>query len=115
MPANVEQNPEINIGTGTMDRSQWKSVVNRFIDELRGFDFCERHLDVRENINFTGGHFAHWVHTKFPDSGCVITIEVKKFYMDEWTGKPDTAMIKAVGNALKSTTQGISEELKLLR
>ena len=39
------------------------------------------------------------------------SIEVKKFFMDEWTGVPDHAVINAIGEALKSTVPGVLEEL----
>ena len=45
-PADPRLNPEVNVGTGTMQRSRWASVVDRFIVELRNFDFLGRHLDV---------------------------------------------------------------------
>lgn len=36
--ANVADNPEINVGTGTMDRSRWASVVDAFIAAMRQYD-----------------------------------------------------------------------------
>jgi hypothetical protein len=36
---------------------------------------------------------------------------VKKFFMDEWTGEPDHAVINAIGKALKTTVPGVLEEL----
>lgn len=104
-------NPEVNVGTGTMDRERWAPVVERFIEDLRGFDFLGRHLDVRENIRFRGGQFPRWVHERFPETGCALAIEFKKFFMNEWTGKPDPVYMKAINNALKSTVSGVIEEL----
>jgi N-formylglutamate amidohydrolase len=114
--ADPEQNPEVNVGTGTMDRERWAPIVDRFIADLRAFDFLGRHLDVRENIKFKGGHFSRWAHENFPDSACVLAIEFKKFFMDEWTGKLDPAQrqFKAISNALQSTVPGVLEELKKL-
>jgi hypothetical protein len=98
-----------------MDRKRWAPVVERFIEDLRGFDFLGRHLDVRENVRFRGGNFPRWIHERFPETGCAIAIEMKKFFMDEWTGKPDHAYIKAIHKALKSTIPGIIEELSKLK
>ena len=50
-------NPEVNVGTGTMDREYWAPLVERFIADLRGYDFLGRHLDVRENVKFVGRQF----------------------------------------------------------
>jgi len=113
-PADPHGNPEVNVGTGTMDRKLWASLVDRFIVDLRNFDYLGRRLDVRENVKFRGGGFPLWVHQTFPESVCVLSIEVKKFFMDEWTGKPDESQVAAVERALKSTVWGIHEELVLL-
>lgn len=114
-PADDPQlNPEANVGTGTMVRSQWATIVDRFISDLSAFNFRGRHLDVRENIKFKGGYFPRWIHENFPDSVCCITIEFKKFFMDEWTGKPDQVQLDAIGEALMSTVPGVLAELKKL-
>ena len=109
--ANPQENPEVNIGTGTMQRVRWAPLVDRFIEDLRGFDFMGRRLDVRENVKFYGGHFPKWIHESFPKSVCVLSVEFKKFFMDEWTGEPDRMQLGLIKRALKSTVWGIHEEL----
>ncbi len=111
-PQDPEFNPEINVGTGTMNREYWAPVVDRFIDALRNFDFQGRKLDVRENIRFRGGYFPRWIHESFPVSGCALAIEVKKFFMDEWTGKADFELVDLIAKALNSTIPGIQEALE---
>jgi len=111
-PADPKQNPEVNIGTGTMDRTKWANIIERFIEDLRGFDYLDRHLDVRENVKFYGRQFAQWSHDHFPESACVLSVEFKKFFMDEWTGKADQRQMGAIVKALKSTIPGILNELK---
>ncbi len=113
--ADPELNPEINIGTGTMERDRWAPLIDRFISDLRSFDFHGRHLDVRENVRFRGGNFPRWIHERFPETGCALAVEMKKFFMDEWTGKPDPVYMKAIYEALTSTLPGITEELSKLR
>ena len=51
-PASPNENPEVNIGTGTMNHDLWAPVVERFMTDLKTFDFGDRKLDVRENIKF---------------------------------------------------------------
>ncbi len=111
-PADPVLNPEVNIGTGTMDRTFWGPLVERFIDELRAFDFLGRHLDIRENVRFRGRQFPQFVHEHFPRIGCVLAIEVKKFFMDEWSGTVDMKQLEAMLRALKSTVPSILEELE---
>lgn len=112
LSADPKYNPEINLGTGTMDRHRWQPVVNSFLGDMRNFDFLGRQLDVRENVNFSGGHFSHWVHQTFPDAACVLSIEVKKFFMDEWTNEVDIMQLDAIRHALQSTIPGILTALQ---
>jgi len=112
--ADPAQNPEVNIGTGTMNRERWASLIDRFMADLRAFDFLGRHLDVRENVKFRGGHLAQWTHRAFPKSACVLAIEFKKFFMDEWTGKPDPLQLDTIRRALQSTVPGVLETLEQL-
>ena len=113
-PEDPELNPEINIGTGTMDRDYWAPLVDRFIDDLRTFDFLGKHLDVRENVKFVGRQFPGWIHTHYPRVACVLAVEFKKFYMDEWTGLGDPVQIQAIRQALASTLPGIKEMLSTI-
>lgn len=114
-PESAEENPEVNIGTGTMDREKWKPLVNRFIEDLRSFDFLGRKLDVRENVKFKGGNQVKWLHENFAENGCGLAIEFKKFWMDEWTGEKDKEMVEAIHEALRSTVPGVLEELEKLK
>lgn len=108
------ENPQVNLGTGTMNRYRWTAVVDRFLHDLRDYDFPGGRLDVRENVRFFGGHFGRWIHEAYPDSVCVLSIEVKKFFMDEWTGLVDQELLAAVPAALSATVAGVEEELEQL-
>ena len=81
------------------------------MDDLRRYHYLGRHLDVRENVKFFGGNHPRWAHETFPGSACVIAIEFKKFFMDEWTGEPDMVLVEAIGQALAGTVPGVLEEL----
>ena len=110
-PEPASENPEVNVGTGTLPRETWGALVDRFMEDLRSFDFMGRTLDVRENVKFKGGNQVKWVHKNFPGSGCGLAIEFKKFWMDEWTGEPDDKTVDAIRAALSSTIPGLREEL----
>jgi N-formylglutamate amidohydrolase len=110
-PADPQLNPEVNIGTGSLDRTYWAPVVERLLGDLRNFNFFGKSLDVGENVKFKGGYFSRWIHEKFPRKVCCLSIEFKKFFMDEWTGAPDERQILEILSMLKSTIPGILEEL----
>ncbi len=111
-PADPDANPEVNVGTGTLKRERWAPVIDRFIEALRAFDYQGRRLDVRENVKFRGGQFPRWIHETFPESGCALAIEFKKFFMDEWTGELDRSAHEAIRRALAATVPAVLEGLE---
>lgn len=113
--ADAEGNPQVNIGTGTMDRQRWGHVVDALIESLSEFDFPGGKLDVRENVKFQGGNWPRWIHETFPNSGVAIAIEFKKFFMDEWTGQHDDSAVDAIGAALQSTVPNVLDALETVK
>lgn len=111
-PADPAENPEVNLGTGSMDRERWAPVVERLMEDLRGPDATGRALDVRENVKFQGGHFSGWVHEPFPESGCAVAVEFRKFFMDEWSGAPDPERLDAIGQLLEGAVPGLVAALR---
>ena len=114
-PADPAGNPEINLGTGSLDRERWGGLVDRFAADLRTVEVGGRPLDVRENVRFRGGHLSRWVHATFPGQGCCVAVEVKKFFMDEHTGALDEPTWAGVHEALATAVPGAVEELDTMR
>lgn len=110
-PADPAGNPEVNVGTGTVDRARWGPLVDRFCADLRAVEVGGRCLDVRENVKFRGGAMAAWIHRTFPTSGVALAIELKKTFMDEWSGRPDEQHLDALARALTATLPGLTESL----
>jgi N-formylglutamate amidohydrolase len=105
-------NPEINVGTGTLDRSSWGDVVDAFSEAMVAHPFDGGHLDVRENVRFRGGHLSAWVNERYSGHGCALAIEMKKIFMDEWTGEPRESMIAGIDDALRAATAAIRDALE---
>jgi N-formylglutamate deformylase len=112
VPADPEQNPEVNLGTGTMTRTEWSPLVDRWLAEMRSHDFFGRPFDVRENVKFFGGQLVGWIHQNFPHTVCALAIEVKKFFMNEWTGELDRSQHEQVYAALLQAAAGVREALE---
>jgi N-formylglutamate amidohydrolase len=110
--ADPAENPEVNVGTGSLDRARWGGLVDRFMADLRAgaAEAGIASLDVRENVKFQGGHFSRWTHRTFGSAACVIAVEFKKTFMDEWTGRPDRAHLDRLGRALEATVPGALAE-----
>ena len=106
--ADPDENPEVNIGTGTLDRDRWGELVDGFMADLEaGAKEAGRpSLDVRENVKFQGGQFSRWAHERFGSDACVIAVEFKKTFMDEWSGTPDRTHLAQLKSALARTVPG---------
>jgi hypothetical protein len=112
-PAEPSGAPEINIGTFSMDRERWAHVLDPFMDTLHAFEFCGRNVDVRENVAFEGrGEQTRFVHEAFPETGCAIAVEFKKFFMDEWTGLADRETLVAMRAMLRSALPVLESSLR---
>ncbi len=112
---NPEQNPEINLGTGSMDRRLWDPVVISFIQSFKKFNYQGRKLYVAENIRFKGGYMASWIHSQFPGKSCVLSIEFKKIFMDEWIGAVNIDRINELRRALKETVPAVLNAAQIIK
>ena len=110
-PAPADENPEVNVGTGSLDRDRWGGLVDRFMADLSGAGLGGRPIDVRENVRFKGGHLSQWVHERYPARGCALAIELKKTFMDEWTGVLDEDHLDGITAALRVTVPGLLDAL----
>ena len=113
--ADPVENPDVNLGTGSMDRARWAPVVDAFMNSLSGSTVQGNPIDVRENVRFRGGYLARWVHENFPHSGCVLAIELKKTFMDEWTSEIDMERMAEIKVALASTVDGVRDALNSVK
>ncbi len=108
-PADVEGNPDVNVGTGALDRTLWGDLVDGFM-----LDFKARlpaTSTIAENVRFKGGYLSTWVAERYAWQGCCLALEFKKTFMDEWTGKADFARIAAIRLALADTIPALVTEL----
>ncbi len=79
---------------------------------MRTHPFDHGHLDVRENVKFKGGRMTRWINENYPEQGCSIAVEVKKIFMDEWTGELDETITDDIGSALSIATESIRSALR---
>lgn len=110
----VADNPEVNLGTGSVDPSRFGGLVDRFARDLADPELGCGPVDVRENVKFEGRQLAWWVHDRYPRTGCVLALEFKKTFMDEWTGVPDRDAIACARTNLAATLPGLAGELAAL-
>ncbi|MGF9566095.1 N-formylglutamate amidohydrolase [Neorhizobium sp. JUb45] len=112
-PTQQASAPDVNIGTFSMDQERWRPIVDALIAHLSSFQVNGRPLDVRENVAFQGkGEQTRFVHEHFKKTGCAIAVEFKKFFMDEWTGKPDVETLDRLRNAIATAVPILEKTLE---
>lgn len=109
--APLSDNPEINIGS-RFNAERWYPLIQHFIRLLSHAIIAGEEPDVRENIKFKGGGFSQWANQHYGDKGSVISIEFKKTFMDEWTGRAEIPHITDIREALLNTIDPLEEHLK---
>ena len=109
-PADPEKNPEINLGLGNMDQERWRTVIDTFTQSYKASFPQQEEPDIRENVKFEGGHFMHWIHERFGSKACVLSIEFKKTFMDEWTHELDQERFTLMGKALQNTVKPVLDQ-----
>ena len=82
-----EDNPDIDLGVTTLDADRFGDVLSVVEEALKATSVRDRDLDVRRNVRYPdGGHWPEWIYARYGEHVATITLEVKKFYMDEWSG-----------------------------
>jgi len=106
-------NPEINIGTA-FNNPKWQPLCKNFMEYLSNFSIGGKYPDVRENIVFKGGGFSQWFNSKYSEKGSIISIEFKKTFMDEWTGRANIEHILEIKEALMGSIPLLKAQLNKL-
>jgi N-formylglutamate deformylase len=114
-PDPAEDSPQVNVGTGSLDRDRFGTLVEAFVAALGSHHVGGEPIDVRENIRFRGRALAAWVHERYPGIGCCLALEFKKTFMDEWTGEVDHGLMEQTVLALAATVPVLDRALARLR
>ena len=113
-PEAVEDNPEVNLGTGSLDKGRFGPLVEDFTATLSHQEVGGSRLDVRENVRFEGRAVAQWVHDRYPRVGCCLALEFKKTFMDEWTAAVDGDRVEQAARAVAATVPVLERQLGAL-
>lgn len=113
-PIDCEKNPQLNIGT-VHNRDTWKPFIESVIAYLQTKTVDGSPLDVRENVRFKGGYLSEWINARYGWFGCVLSLEFRKDFMDEWTGLPALEKIEERRLLLEDLLPFITNELQEVR
>jgi N-formylglutamate amidohydrolase len=110
-PDSDHKNPEINIGTEHLDKNIWGGTLDRFVEAMKGCPGSEGLTDVRENVKTGGGHLSQWVNLNWPGTVFCLTLEFRKSFMDEWSGKLDPEAFERLQRILDSGMKSILSDI----
>ncbi len=95
-------NPDIDIGATTIDHEAHAGLLAAFAEGLSARPVRGTMPDVRVNVRWKdGGHFPEWLHARYGPKACVITLEYKKIFMDEWSGTADVLALQDLREGLQ--------------
>ncbi|QJR79360.1 N-formylglutamate amidohydrolase [Alteromonas pelagimontana] len=115
-PASFQDNPDIDLGLTTLDHKRFGNVADKLSRTLADTPCQGRYLDVRGNVRYPdGGYWPEWVFANYGSDVCTITLEYKKFYMDEWRAESSLAAIEDLRTGLKKAVDAVREEIKKCR
>ncbi|WP_206436027.1 N-formylglutamate amidohydrolase [Altericroceibacterium xinjiangense] len=84
-PALQSENPDIDLGATTLNKDVYGNLLEGFKAGLQSRQVRGRTPDVQVNVRWEdGGNFPEWLHATYGDAACVLTLEFKKIFMDEW-------------------------------
>lgn len=111
-PADPAGNPDIDVGATTLDRAVYGHLLDRFVTRLGAAPFKGGTADARVNVRWPdGGNFPEWLHGRYGEAACVMTLEYKKVFMDEWTGEADILALQQLRHGLAIALQGARADL----
>lgn len=112
----AEKNPEVDLinETSGYRHDIFGTLWNRLHRDIRSFDYFGRSLDIRANIRFQVAYLSTWIQANFPGRVASIQFEIKKFFMDEWTGIPDHDQVNKIRELYAFLVPGVLEELQKL-
>jgi N-formylglutamate amidohydrolase len=107
LPASQDENPVVNLGTGSL-AAQWQKVADAFCEALAAEHIGGESIDARQNVKFRGRQLAAWVNERYGENGCALAIELKKVWMDEWSGEVDETMQRQLRDGLLATVEPVT-------
>ena len=112
-PAPAEENPVVNLGTGSLP-TRWREAADTFTAAMAGRSLGDEIIDTRENVKFRGRQLAAWVNQRYGQHGCALAIELKKVWMDEWSGEVDETVQRELRDALLATVDPVTKAWRAL-
>lgn len=92
-----DANPEINLGTAHLRLDdEGRRIVDWTLERLGEITAQGEDLRVEENAVFYGGYINRRLSRTFGPRCVTLSVEFKKFFMDELTGEPDKAVLDDV-------------------
>lgn len=105
----MPENPDIDLGATTLNKDIYGDLLERFTRKLRSVPLLGQTPDVRENKRFPdGGNFPEWLAEIYGDKACILTLEYKKVFMDEWGDTADILALQHLRSGLMAAVEDAS-------
>lgn len=106
------ENPDIDLGATTLNKAVYGDLLDQFAQGLRSRPVSGKSPDVQVNVRWEdGGNFPEWLHATYGDAACVITLEYKKIFMDEWGQEADILALQDLREGFQAAVANAREWL----
>jgi N-formylglutamate deformylase len=104
--------PLVNVGTNWIDRRRWEAPVDAFLGSLREATFGGAPIEPIENGPFGGGWLSQRLSEAYGDRVLVLAVELRKSFMDEWTGELDEARLAELHTACAGAADAARQAMR---
>ncbi|MBH9537122.1 N-formylglutamate amidohydrolase [Novosphingopyxis sp. YJ-S2-01] len=112
-PAPAEKNPDIDIGATTLNKDVYGDLLDQFAETLGSVPVNGSAPSVGINVRWEdGGNFPEWLHSIYGPDACVMTLEYKKIFMDEWSEEADIFALQHLRQGLLLAVEGARATLR---
>ena len=112
-PAPADKNPDIDVGATTLDKAVYGDLLKDFAETLCSVPVNGQAPSVGINVRWEeGGNFPEWLHSIYGDKACVMTLEYKKIFMDEWSEEADIFALQHLRQGLLLAVEGARRALQ---
>jgi uncharacterized protein (TIGR02421 family) len=102
------ETPTFNIGAEQLDKDRWLTVLDRTSKCLKNVTLPNLPISVATNQVFYGrGYLISHINSRFENT-LVISLEVKKIYIDELTGSPYPMVLSSLNQQVKDCLVDVS-------
>jgi N-formylglutamate amidohydrolase len=104
--------PLVDVGTRWVDMARWGAAVDAFLAALRASTFAGAPIEPELDRPFRGGYVPQRLNGTYGDRVLTLPVELRKSFMDEWTGAVEAARLDELRAAVQAAALAARTAMK---